>query len=98
MQPARAGGSLPHRHLPRLLRPMSTFGAYTSSRHGVYVPKPNYHHAKKQKELARKARKQEKEQRKSARSSSPQEAAAGAPAEAGENTAAAVETTSGTQS
>src|ERR1700722_20870156 len=100
MQPARAGGSLPHRHLPRLLRPTSTFGASTSSRHGVYVPKPNYHHAKKQKELARKARKQEKEQRKSARLNSPEEtaAAAAAPAEAGENTATAVETTSGTQS
>jgi hypothetical protein len=79
------------------MRPTSTFGASTSSRHGVYVPKPNYHHAKKQKELARKARKQEKEQRKSARLSSPEETAA-APAEAGENTAAAVETTSGTQS
>jgi hypothetical protein len=45
------------------------------------VPKPNYHHAKKQKELARKARKQEKEQRKSARVSAPEEGAAAASTE-----------------
>jgi hypothetical protein len=64
----------------------------------VYVPKPNYHHAKKQKELARKARKQEKEQRKSARLNSPEETAAANPAEASESPATAVETTSGTQS
>ena len=31
------------------------------------MPKPNYHHARKQKELARKARQQEKQQRRSAR-------------------------------
>jgi ribosome assembly protein YihI (activator of Der GTPase) len=31
------------------------------------VAKPNYHHARKQKELARKARQQEKQQRRSAR-------------------------------
>ncbi len=52
---------------PRLLLP-----------HGVHVPKPNYHHAKKQKELARKARKQEKEQRKTARLNPTDEAAAAA--------------------
>jgi hypothetical protein len=33
------------------------------------VAKPNYHHARKQKELARKARQQEKQQRRSARPS-----------------------------
>jgi hypothetical protein len=37
------------------------------------VPKPNYHHAKKQKELARKARQQEKQQRRSARLNAPGE-------------------------
>jgi hypothetical protein len=31
------------------------------------VPKPNYHHARKQRELARKARQLEKQQRRSAR-------------------------------
>jgi hypothetical protein len=31
------------------------------------MPKPNYHQARKQKELARKARQQEKQQRRSAR-------------------------------
>jgi len=34
------------------------------------LAKPNYHHARKQKELARKARQQEKQQRRSARSGS----------------------------
>jgi hypothetical protein len=58
----------------------------------VHVPKPNYHHAKKQKELARKARKQEKEQRKSARLNTPEETAAPSATEAA---GAAVETTSG---
>ena len=53
------------------------------------MPKPNYHHAKKQKELARKARKQEKEQRKSARLSVPEEAAA----TSAETPAAPLETT-----
>lgn len=33
------------------------------------MAKPNYHHARKQKELARKARQQEKQQRRSARPS-----------------------------
>ena len=62
------------------------------------MPKPNYHHAKKQKELARKARKQEKEQRKSARLNTPEENAAAAPgSETAETTGATVETTSGTQ-
>jgi hypothetical protein len=54
------------------------------------VPKPNYHHAKKQRELAKKTRKQEKEQRKSARSSAPEEAEAGATTE---TPAAPLETT-----
>lgn len=67
--------------MPRLLLP-----------HGVHVPKPNYHHAKKQKELARKARKQEKEQRKSARLNAPEETAA-----PGATEGAAVDTTSGTE-
>jgi hypothetical protein len=62
----------------------------------VYVPKPNYHHAKKQKELARKARKQEKEQRKSARLSTPEENAAPG-SEAADTATATVETTSETQ-
>jgi hypothetical protein len=54
------------------------------------VPKPNYHHAKKQKELARKARKQEKEQRKSARLNAPGETDAAGQTEAPE---ASLETT-----
>ena len=37
------------------------------------MAKPNYHHARKQKELARKARQQEKQQRRSARQSAPGE-------------------------
>ncbi len=63
------------------------------------MPKPNYHHAKKQKELARKARKQEKEQRKSARLNTPEETAAlgGPGVEGAEPAATPVETTSGTQ-
>ena len=63
------------------------------------MPKPNYHHAKKQKELARKARKQEKEQRKSARLNTPEETGApGAGAEGTEPAATPVETTTaGTQ-
>jgi hypothetical protein len=35
------------------------------------MPKPNYHQARKQKELARKARQQEKQQRRSARPDDP---------------------------
>jgi hypothetical protein len=60
----------------------------------VHVPKPNYHHAKKQKELARKARKQEKEQRKSARLNTPEETAASSATE-GAGAGATVETISG---
>jgi hypothetical protein len=60
----------------------------------VYVAKPNYHHAKKQKELARKARKQEKEQRKSARLNAPDETTATAPVE---TPGASLETSSGTE-
>jgi ribosome assembly protein YihI (activator of Der GTPase) len=33
----------------------------------TFVAKPNYHHARKQKELARKARQQEKQQRRASR-------------------------------
>src|SRR5437868_1564332 len=40
---------------------------------GRPVPKPNYHQARKQKELARKARQQEKQQRRSSRPSTPGE-------------------------
>lgn len=58
------------------------------------MPKPNYHHAKKQKELARKARKQEKEQRKSARLNATDETVAASPAEA---PPASLETTSGNE-
>ena len=36
------------------------------------MAKPNYHQARKQKELARKARQQEKQQRRSARPSAPE--------------------------
>jgi hypothetical protein len=39
------------------------------------VAKQNYHHAKKQKELARKARQQEKKQRRSTRPLAPGESA-----------------------
>ena len=57
------------------------------------MPKPNYHHAKKQKELARKARKQEKEQKKSARATAPED---GTVASVTDAAGAPVETTSGT--
>jgi hypothetical protein len=43
------------------------------------VPKQNYHHARKQKEQARKVRKQEKEQRKAARQGVPEESGTPAP-------------------
>jgi hypothetical protein len=46
------------------------------------VPKPNYHHARKQRELAKKTRQQEKLQRRSARPSEPGAIAAETPAEA----------------
>src|SRR5690348_4289354 len=49
---------------------------------GDLVPKPNYHQARKQKELARKARQQEKQQRRLARPSAPGENAAVPAAEA----------------
>jgi hypothetical protein len=39
----------------------------------TFVAKLNYHHARKQKELARKARQQEKQQRRSARPRAPGE-------------------------
>jgi hypothetical protein len=35
------------------------------------VAKPNYHHARRQKEIARKTKQQEKQQRKAARATSP---------------------------
>lgn len=38
---------------------------------GESMPKPNYHQARKQKEVARKARQQEKQQRRSARPGTP---------------------------
>jgi len=37
---------------------------------GEFVAKPNYHHARKQRELARKARQQEKQHRRTARQDS----------------------------
>jgi hypothetical protein len=37
------------------------------------MPKPNYHQARKQKEVARKARQQEKQQRRAARPDAPGE-------------------------
>ncbi len=40
---------------------------FTSATQESLVAKPNYHQARKQKELARKARQQEKQQRRSAR-------------------------------
>lgn len=45
------------------------------------MPKPNYHQARKQKEVARKARQQEKQERRSARSSTPSEAVETAPSQ-----------------
>ncbi|MGH8211551.1 MAG: hypothetical protein ACREU6_18535 [Steroidobacteraceae bacterium] len=45
------------------------------------MPKPNYHHVKKQKELARKARQQEKQQRKAERVTTAGEPAQTSPAE-----------------
>jgi len=47
-------------------------GASTSATQESLVAKPNYHQARKQKELARKARQQEKQQRRSARPSAPE--------------------------
>jgi hypothetical protein len=41
--------------------------AYVLATQETLVAKPNYHHARKQKELARKARQQEKQQRRSTR-------------------------------
>ncbi len=46
------------------------------------MAKPNYHHARKQKELARKARQQEKQQRRSARPNAADENSAAGPADA----------------
>lgn len=45
------------------------------------MPKPNYHHARKQKELARKARQEEKQQRRLARPNSTDEPAVTTPAD-----------------
>jgi hypothetical protein len=57
------------------------------------MPKPNYHQARKQKEVARKARQQEKQQRRATRPGTPEanaETAAlqepGSPREAGSET------------
>lgn len=46
------------------------------SNYGAQVPKQNYHQARKQRELARKARQQAKEQRRSARLKAPDESEA----------------------
>ena len=55
--------------------------AASTQSHGALMPKPNYHQARKQKELARKARQQEKQQRRAARPDAPGETApAGVPA------------------
>ena len=63
-------------HDPPARMPMPSRGsapkpapASTSATEETLVAKPNYHHARKQKELARKARQQEKQQRRSARPS-----------------------------
>ena len=45
------------------------------------MPKPNYHQARKQKEVARKARQQEKQQRRATRTGTPEEQAEGAPSQ-----------------
>lgn len=47
---------------------------------GEPVPKPNYHQAKKQRELARKTRQQAKQERRAARPGAPGENAAETPA------------------
>jgi hypothetical protein len=58
------------------------------------MAKPNYHHARKQKELARKARQQEKQQRRAVRENAPGEetqvAAVDAPAPAGPDSGSGV--------
>ena len=48
---------------------------------GEPVPKPNYHQAKKQRELARKTRQQAKQERRAARPSAPEATAAETPAQ-----------------
>ena len=53
------------------LRPQPHLSQLRRSHHGALMPKPNYHQARKQKELARKARQQEKQQRRSARPDDP---------------------------
>ena len=61
-------------HDPGARTPMPSRGSdrepapgFTSATQESLVAKPNYHQARKQKELARKARQQEKQQRRSAR-------------------------------
>ena len=61
-------------HDPLARMPMPSRGSdrepapgFTSATQESLVAKPNYHQARKQKELARKARQQEKQQRRSAR-------------------------------
>jgi len=57
------------------------FGAALSQLHpGESVPKQNYHHARKQRELARKTRQQAKQERRSARPGAPDENAVETPA------------------
>ncbi len=66
----------------RLVGPQACSRAYVSATQETLVAKPNYHHARKQKELARKARQQEKQQRRSARPNAADENSAAAPADA----------------
>jgi hypothetical protein len=64
-----------------LVDPQACSRVYVSATQETLVAKPNYHHARKQKELARKARQQEKQQRRSARPNAADETAAASPAD-----------------
>jgi hypothetical protein len=65
-----------------LVGPQACSRAYVSVTQETLVAKPNYHHARKQKELARKARQQEKQQRRSARPNAGGENSTTGPADA----------------
>jgi hypothetical protein len=65
-----------------LVGPQAGSRAYVSATQETLVAKPNYHHARKQKELARKARQQEKQQRRAARPNAAAENSTAGPADA----------------
>lgn len=56
-------------------RPCERDGTRSVEDNGDFVPRPNYHHAKKQRELAKKARQLEKQQRRKSRGNATEEVA-----------------------